>query len=114
MSRLRSAKALLGWLDPALPWIVLGDLNATTGDAAVAALVAGGLRDTMEHLGERGPGSGTHHHWDGATGGTRVDYVLVSSRWDVLDARIEHVTPPEGLPSDHWPVVATLALRDGG
>jgi endonuclease/exonuclease/phosphatase family metal-dependent hydrolase len=113
-SRLRSAEALLRWLDPALPWIVLGDLNATAADPAVATLVAGGLRDTLSHVGERGPGAGTHHHWDGATDGTRIDYVLVSRHWDVLDARIEHVTPAGGLPSDHWPVVATLVLRDAG
>jgi endonuclease/exonuclease/phosphatase family metal-dependent hydrolase len=113
-SRLRSAEALLRWLDPALPWIVLGDLNATAGDPAVARLVAGGLRDTLAHLGERGPGAGTHHHWDGATDGTRIDYVLVSPEWEVLHAEIAHQLPPEGrsgLPSDHWPVVATLRLK---
>jgi endonuclease/exonuclease/phosphatase family metal-dependent hydrolase len=112
-SRLRSAEALLEWLDPTLPWIVLGDLNATAGDPAVARLVAGGLRDTLAHLGERGPGAGTHHHWDGATDGTRIDYVLVSPEWEVLHAEIAHQLPREGrsvLPSDHWPVVATLRL----
>jgi endonuclease/exonuclease/phosphatase family metal-dependent hydrolase len=112
-SRLRSADALLRWLDPALPWIVLGDLNATAGDPAVARLVAGGLRDTLAHLGERGPGAGTHHRWDGATDGTRIDYVLVSPEWEVLDAEIAHLPPEDGrsaLPSDHWPVVATLRL----
>lgn len=113
-SRLRSAEALLGWLDPGLPWVVLGDLNATAGDPAVAALVAGGLRDTLAHLGERGPGAGTHHHWDGATDGTRIDYVLVSPEWEVLHAEISGLLPQEGrsnLPSDHWPVVATLRRR---
>jgi endonuclease/exonuclease/phosphatase family metal-dependent hydrolase len=110
VSRLRSAEALLAWLDPALPWIVLGDLNATAGDPAVKALVAGGLRDTMAHLGERGPGAGTHHHWDGAGDGTRIDYVLVTPHWEVLDARVVQAAPPAGLPSDHWPVAATLRL----
>ena len=112
-SRLRSAEALLGWLDPALPWIVLGDLNATAADPAVARLVAGGLRDTLAHLGERGPGAGTHHHWDGATDGTRIDYVLASPEWEILHAKIAHQLPRDGrsgLPSDHWPVVATLRL----
>jgi len=110
-SRLRSAGAVLSWLDPGLPWIVLGDLNATAGDPAVRTLVAGGLRDTLAHAGERGPGAGTHHHWDGATDGTRIDYVLVTPHWDVLDARIVKAAPAAGLPSDHWPVAATLRLR---
>ena len=37
-SRLRSAEALLDWLDPTLPWVVVGDLNATAGDPSVARL----------------------------------------------------------------------------
>jgi endonuclease/exonuclease/phosphatase family metal-dependent hydrolase len=111
VSRLRSAEALLGWLDPALPWLVTGDLNATAGDPAVARLVAGGLRDTLAHLGERGPQAATHHHWDGSTDGTRIDYVLADARWDVLGARIDHSRPRGRLPSDHWPVVAEVALQ---
>ncbi|MFA4965436.1 MAG: endonuclease/exonuclease/phosphatase family protein, partial [Thermoleophilia bacterium] len=109
-SRLRSAEALLGWLDPALPWVVLGDLNAVAGDPAVVRLLAGGLRDTLAHLGERGPRAATHHHWDGATAGTRIDYVLVTAPWEVLGARIAHPRPGGRLPSDHWPVVADLRL----
>jgi endonuclease/exonuclease/phosphatase family metal-dependent hydrolase len=112
-SRLRSSQALLRWLDPALPWIVLGDLNATAGDPAIVRLVAAGLRDTLAHLGERGPGAGTHHHWDGATDETRIDYVLVSRQWELLHADIAHALPCDGrsgLPSDHWPVAATLRL----
>ena len=108
-ARLRSAEALLGWLDRTVPWIVLGDLNATAADPAVKLLVDGGLVDTMEKLGERGPGAGTHHAWDGATDGTRIDYVLASPEWDVLDARIVAEASGE-LPSDHWPVEATLRL----
>ena len=110
-SRLRAAEALLAWLDPALPWIVLGDLNATAADPAVARLVAGGLRDTLAHLGARGPQAATHHAWDGSTDGTRIDFVLAGDRWDVLEARIDHARPGGRLPSDHWPVVADLALR---
>ena len=114
VSRERSAEALLGWLDPALPWIVLGDLNATAGDPAVARLVAGGLTDTLARLGERGPQAATHHQWDGSTAGTRIDYVLVSPHWEVLEARIDHARPGGRLPSDHWPVVAEVRLRDAG
>jgi endonuclease/exonuclease/phosphatase family metal-dependent hydrolase len=110
-SRLRSAEALLAWLDPALPWLVLGDLNATARDPAVARLIAGGLRDTLAHLGERGPRAATHHRWDGATSGTRIDYVLVDESWDVLEARIDHARPRGRLPSDHWPVLTAVALR---
>jgi endonuclease/exonuclease/phosphatase family metal-dependent hydrolase len=110
-SRLRSAEALLRWLDPSLPWLVTGDLNATAQDPAVARLVAGGLSDTLAGLGARGPRAATHHQWDGATDGTRIDYVLADGRWDVLGARIDHARPGGRLPSDHWPVVAEVAPR---
>jgi len=110
-SRRRSAEALLGWLDPESPWVVLGDLNATAADPAVARLLAGGLSDPLAHLGDRGPQAATHHHWDGSTAGTRIDHVLVSPHWDVIDARIDHSRPGGRLPSDHWPVVAELRLR---
>ncbi len=113
-SRLRSAEALLGWLDPALPWLVVGDLNGTSGDPAVARLVAGGLRDTLAELGERGPQAATHHRWDGSTDGTRIDYVFADDRWDVLGARIDHARPGGRLPSDHWPVVAKVAPATAG
>ena len=104
----------MGWLDPSLPWVVLGDLNATAGDAAVARLVAGGLRDTLAHLGERGPQAATHHAWDGSTAGTRIDYVLVTPEWHVLKALITHPRPRGRLASDHWPVVADLRLERRG
>jgi endonuclease/exonuclease/phosphatase family metal-dependent hydrolase len=110
-SRLRSAEALLGWLEASVPWLVVGDLNATAGDPAVVRRVAGGLRDTLADLGERGPQAGTHHAWDGSTDGTRIDYVLADDRWEVLGARIDHLRPGGRLPSDHWPVVANVVLK---
>jgi endonuclease/exonuclease/phosphatase family metal-dependent hydrolase len=110
-SRQRSAEALLAWLDPALPWLVIGDLNATVEDASVARLLAAGYTDTLAELGARGSQSATHHDWDGSTSGTRIDHILAGPRWDVLDAHIDHTRPGGRLPSDHWPVVADVALR---
>ena len=75
--------------------------------------MAGGLTDTLAHLGSRGSGAGTHHPWDGSTDDTRIDYVLAGPGWDVLGARVDHTRPGGRLPSDHWPVVADVALRPG-
>ena len=111
VSRQRSAEALLSWLDPSVPWLVVGDLNATADDPSVASLVAGGLTDTHAHLGPRGAGAGTHHAWDGSTDATRIDYVLAGPDWDVLGARVDHTRPGGRLPSDHWPVLADVALQ---
>ena len=46
-ARHRSAAALVAWLEPGLPWIVLGDFNAEPDDAAVQTLLAAGLRDVF-------------------------------------------------------------------
>jgi len=107
-ARLRSAEALLEWIDDGPPWIVLGDLNTTVDDPAVRRLLAGGLRDPLGHLGAGGPGAGTHHHWDGRTDWTRIDYVLVSKEWRVRAAAVIQDRVRGRLPSDHWPVLAAL------
>lgn len=109
-SRARAAGALLGWLEPGMPWLVLGDLNATTDDPAIRRLLAGGLRDPLAELGAGGVGAATHHHFDGATTGTRIDFVLVGEGWQILAASIDHARPGGRLASDHWPVVATVGL----
>jgi endonuclease/exonuclease/phosphatase family metal-dependent hydrolase len=110
VSRLRSAEALLGWLRDGLPWVVLGDLNATPDDPSVAALLQAGLKDALAGLPARGDGAGTHHAWDGARDGTRIDHVLVSRDWAVQASGIAHDRPGGRLPSDHWPVWADLRL----
>ena len=74
------------WLDSSLPWLVVGDLNATAADPAVATP---GRRRPDRHARaprHRGAGAGTHHPWDGSTDGTRIDYVLADPGWEVLGA----------------------------
>jgi endonuclease/exonuclease/phosphatase family metal-dependent hydrolase len=79
--REHSAELLLSWLDADLPWIVLGDLNATPAEHCVRILLDAGLRDALGHLPARGLGAATHHRFDGATDGTRIDHILVSREW---------------------------------
>lgn len=109
-TRLRSAEALLEWTDDGSPWIVLGDLNATVDDPAVRRLLAAGLRDPLGRYAAGGPGAGTHHHWDGRTDWTRIDFVLVSPEWRVRSAAVIQDRVGGRLPSDHWPVLAALEV----
>jgi len=102
-SRERSAEALLEWLEPGLPWIVAGDLNATPDEPAVRKLLAGGLRDALL---EAGPEPGPTERSDGK----RIDYLLVSEEWQVRAAAVRREAPDRRRPSDHWPVVADLTL----
>ena len=102
-NRSASASMLLGWTDPALPWVVLGDLNAGPDSPTLRRLEAGGFRSALP------PGAGgTAHRFTGAVDGPRIDHVLVRGAWQVDDARILHVRPGGRPASDHWPVVADL------
>lgn len=110
--RERSAELLLSWLDPGMPWIVLGDLNATPTERSARTLLDAGLVDALGHLPARGPGVATHHRFDGATDGTRIDHILVSREWEVGKATVVQDRVGGRLPSDHWPVVASLTMRE--
>lgn len=108
-ARLNSAAALSLWVRTGGgPWVVMGDLNATAVDPSVASLLAAGLRDALDHLPTRGAGAATAHAFTGRVDGDRIDHVLVSPGWKVVDAAIVTATPGGRLPSDHWPVVARL------
>jgi endonuclease/exonuclease/phosphatase family metal-dependent hydrolase len=106
-ARRHSADLVLEWIaaEPERDWLVLGDLNAVPGSPVLAAFADAGFRDAL--AGVRG---GTQHGFSGATDRTRIDHVLVGPRWTVLGAEIRHDRPGGRLPSDHWPVVADLAL----
>jgi len=107
-NRARSAEQLLGWLRPDLPWLVIGDLNATPGEEAVRRLLDGGLRLAVpDGLG------GTTHRWKGGTAGRRIDYVFASDGWEVLGGGVDHTRPGGRLPSDHWPIWADVRLVGG-
>jgi endonuclease/exonuclease/phosphatase family metal-dependent hydrolase len=107
--RLNSAVALVEWLrERDVPWIVMGDLNATSADASVATLLGAGLRDALDHLAPQGPGVATGNRFTGRVDGRRIDHILVSEGWDVVEAGIVRTAPGERLASDHWPVRAVL------
>ena len=104
-NRVRSAELLLDWLDDALPWVVLGDLNAPPGSPPLRRLGAGGFVDVLP-----ADAGGTAHAFTGRTDGARIDHILVRGPWQVDGAQIRHLRPGGRLPSDHWPVVADLRL----
>lgn len=104
-NRVRSVELLLGWVDDALPWLVVGDLNAPPGSPPLRRLATGGFDDVLPH-----DAGGTAHAFTGRTDGARIDHILVRGPWRVDAAEIRHLRPAGRLPSDHWPVVADLRL----
>lgn len=104
--RTRSTTQLVGWLDPTVAGIVLGDLNARPDAPDLQPLLDAGFRHALPP--EAG---GTAHRWTGRTDGPRIDHVLVRGDIEVVHAEVLHPRPGGRLPSDHWPVVADLLLR---
>ena len=94
-----------------LPVIVTGDLNAGEGSPPLAALTAGGLRDTFRDVHPDAREVGTFNGFRGTADGEKIDYVLVDDRWSTRDAAIVRDHEDGRYPSDHFPVSATVVLR---
>jgi predicted amidohydrolase YtcJ/endonuclease/exonuclease/phosphatase family metal-dependent hydrolase len=117
-SRERSAALLRKRIDerrlPQEPVIVTGDFNAGEQNPAVAAMLAGGaLVDTfrVKFPGEKV--AGTFSGFDPAkTQGEKIDYVFVPAGAEVLRAEIVRTTRNGRVPSDHFPVIAHIRLKN--
>ncbi len=100
------------------PVVVTGDLNAGEDNPAVALLVAGPadrpgrLVDSFRVLypGVQPVGTFTGFNPE-ATGGDKIDYVFVEPLTEVLAASIVRTSRDGRLPSDHFPVTATIRFR---
>jgi endonuclease/exonuclease/phosphatase family metal-dependent hydrolase len=129
-SRERSAAMLAGRVASrrsADPVIVAGDFNAGETNPAILYLVgrapsvpalsgvdappSPALRDTYRVAHPREREAGTFNGFAGRTTGEKIDFVLVDDGWTVLDADIDRTMPDGRCPSDHFPVVATLARK---
>lgn len=107
VARVESSKLLDRWTagEPDRHWVLVGDLNVEPGSAPLTALLDAGWRDAVP-----AEAGGTFHDFTGATDQERIDHILIGKGWQVVDAEVSHHRPGGRLPSDHWPVVATLQL----
>jgi len=115
-SRERSAGLLLDRIatrDDPDPVIVTGDFNAGEANPAFVALTANGLRDTFRALHPDADSAGTFNAFEGIRTGEKIDAVLVSDGWAVLDASIVRTNRDGRYPSDHFPVTAVLQALPG-
>lgn len=103
--------------DAALPQILMGDMNANGGNAAIALLKDGGWIDTHAAVhGDANPGD-TFHAFKGAACGEhlgKIDWIFGRGALQVQDAAIVTDAPGGRFPSDHYFVSATVALTAGG
>lgn len=97
-----------------LPVIVLGDFNASASNPARRTLCEGvaGSPPLSDTYNERHPGpehdAATFHGFKGGSTGPRIDAILVSRAFEVVDATIDRATIDGLFLSDHYPVIADL------
>lgn len=96
------------------PVIVTGDFNVGEDNPALPVLLGGPaplLRDTFRVLHPDAKEAGTFTGFDPTrTTGDKIDYVLVTPGADVRAAAIIRTARDGRLPSDHFPVTATVRL----
>jgi endonuclease/exonuclease/phosphatase family metal-dependent hydrolase len=102
---------------PDSPIIVTGDFNAGESNPAFRTLVAGSsgaasvqLRDTFRAVHPDATATGTFNAFRGDQTGDKIDAVLATRHWRILDAEIVTLAAGSRYPSDHYPVTAILRL----
>jgi len=94
------------------PVIVTGDFNVGEKNAALATLL-GPFVDTFRVVKPDEKVVGTFNGFKyGRVNGEKIDYVLVQPGAEVLHADILRFSRSGRYPSDHFPVVARVRLRD--
>lgn len=112
-ARFEQARILSRWVRRSDgPVILMGDFNDDP-QSRVHQLLAGPdsvLRDSWVAIGrEEGRGGGTHHGFTGVPRDHRIDWILVSRHFQVIEARIVRDHFDGRYPSDHFPYMVDLA-----
>ena len=94
------------------PVVITGDFNVGEENPAIATLI-GPFVDTFRVVRPTEKPSGTFTAFKvGTVDGEKIDYVLAQPRTDVLSADIVRFSRGGRYPSDHFPVVARIRLRE--
>lgn len=115
-AREKSAHQIVRWLAAhasGMPLMVMGDFNSGEQNRAFRTLLTAGdigvhLRNTFSHSADEEVG--TYHAFAGRRDGEKIDAILVSPNWGFMGGRIVRTSDGDRYPSDHFPVVAELAL----
>ena len=88
-----------------IPWLLIGDFNATLDHSQLREILDRGYRDAGEVAGEGLEPTWPAEKWAGRLPGVTIDHVLADERIDVVDYSVEELPG-----TDHRPVLAELAL----
>lgn len=113
VARIRQAEIIREFLvSQGRPSVLMGDFNDRPGSPAHGVLTSteSGMLDTWESLRKpENESSMTYHRFTGTPQVFRMDWILASSHFKVLDARVIHDhAPGERYPSDHFPYMTRL------
>jgi endonuclease/exonuclease/phosphatase family metal-dependent hydrolase len=112
-ARLQQAKMIADWLNNRQePQILMGDFNDVPDSAVHRTLTypKTSLRDTWQALNRNeDQASMTHHNFSGVPQQCRMDWILVSREFRVLDAMIDRNNRGGLYPSDHFPYMVRVA-----
>jgi len=98
---------------PGEPVVVTGDFNAGEDNPAIATLVPGMFIDAYRVLNPEATDVATFSGFKpGPLTGPKIDYVLVQPGTEVLSASIVRTLRDGRYPSDHFPVIARVRLKD--
>lgn len=95
--------------------ILTGDFNAGESNPAFRALLQGppDFRDSYREIHAAADSVGTFNGFTGDRTGEKIDAILVSRGWTVLNSAIDHRSQGGRYPSDHFPVVTSLSREAG-
>jgi endonuclease/exonuclease/phosphatase family metal-dependent hydrolase len=103
--------------EPGVPVIFTADFNVPAGRHPGYSLLTGpdAFVDSWSAARARGPAYNTYNHWDDLVpGGERVDWILTRGRVRTRWTEIDTYRSGSLFPSDHFPVVADLTIRENG
>jgi len=118
LARIEGAKLIHDWaVERAVPIILLGDFNDFPGSQVHRTLSRplGLFSDSWQALEKaEDEQSYTHHGFTGVPTKGRIDWILVTPEFRVLDVSVVHDHEAGRYPSDHFPFWVDVVLEESG
>jgi len=98
------------YIQEGVPCILTGDFNCKPGSAPINFLRS----QLLDALHSQGKGDvGTSHEFKGVAEPGPIDYIFTTNNVTILDADVLEGKVKGVLPSDHFPIIATIDLSEG-
>ncbi|MBT5187752.1 MAG: endonuclease/exonuclease/phosphatase family protein [Kordiimonadaceae bacterium] len=114
-SREKGAEQLLNVIkerDHDYPVVITGDFNAGEDNQAIKILNRGGYTDAFRVLHPEETLVGTFNGFTGVSNQDKIDFVFIGKDIEVIKSTIDRSNINGKYPSDHYPVTATIKLKD--